>query len=97
MTWRQPCTPQLLHKRASCREKEEGLPPDGGFLVANTDPQLRHGQMEQLVDALDLVPLVREQVEKEVSDCAAKGLLAVKSCVEQLASKYATDSQALPN
>ena len=55
--------------------------------------------MEQLVDALDLVPLyVREQVEKDyVADCVAKGLPAVKSCVEQLASKYATDSQALPN
>ena len=54
--------------------------------------------MEQLVDALDLVPLyVREQVAKEESDCVAKGLPAVKSCVEQLASKYATDSQALPN
>ena len=48
-------------------------------------------------DALDLVPLyVREQEEKEISDCAVKALLAVKSCVEQLARKYAIDSQALP-
>lgn len=94
VTW----TSQLLQKRASCREKEEGLPPDGGFLVANTDPQWRHEQMPQLVDALDLVPLyVREQEEKEISDCAVKALLAVKSCVEQLARKYAIDSQALPN
>ena len=51
--------------------------------------------MEQLVDALDLVPLyVVLQVEDIVFDCAAKGLLAVKSCVEQLASKYAIDGQA---
>ena len=54
--------------------------------------------MEQQVDALDLVPLyVREQVAKEDSDCVANGLPSVKSCVEQLASKYAIDSQALPN
>jgi hypothetical protein len=32
-----------------------------------------------------------------ISDCAVKALLAVKSCVEQLARKYAIDSQALPN
>ncbi len=54
--------------------------------------------MPQLVDALDLVPLyVREQEEKEISYCAVKALLAVKSCVEQLARKCASDSQALPN
>ena len=54
--------------------------------------------MPQLVDALDLVPLyVREQEEKEISDCAVKALLAVKSCVGQVARKYVIDSQALPN
>jgi len=33
----------------------------------------------------------------EVSNCFAKGLLVVKLCEEQLASKFATDNQALPN
>ena len=39
---------------------------------------------------------VIEEVGMEVSNCVAKGLL-VKLCEEQLASKLATDNQALPN
>ena len=61
-----------------------------GFLVADADPQLTPGKTEQVVDALDLIPLyIRQKVELEVSNAVAEGLPAVKSCVEQLAARFA--------
>ena len=46
--------------------------------------------MEQVVDALDMIPLdVRQKVELEVSNALAEGLPAVQSCVEQLAARFA--------
>ena len=60
-------------------EEEEGLAPSDGFLVADADPHLTPGKMEQVVDALDLIPLyVRQKVELEVSNAPAEGLPAVK-------------------
>ena len=71
-------------------EEEEGLAPSDGFLVADADPHLTPGKMEQVVDALDMIPLyVRQKVEMEVSNALAEGLPAVKSCVEQLAARFA--------
>ena len=46
--------------------------------------------MEQIVDAMHLIPLyVRQKVEMEVSDALAEGLLSLKSCIEQLAATLA--------
>ena len=46
--------------------------------------------MQQVMDAMDLIPLyVRQKVELEVSNALAEGLLAVRSCVEQLAARFA--------
>ncbi len=71
-------------------EEEEGLAPSDGFLVADADPQLTPGKAGQVVDALDLIPLyIRQKVELEVSNALAEGLPAVKSCVEQLAARFA--------
>ncbi|DBA88216.1 TPA: hypothetical protein ACH3X1_016170 [Trebouxia sp. C0004] len=71
-------------------EEEEGLAPSDGFLVADADPQLTPGKLEQVVDALDLIPLyVRQKVELKVSNALAEGLSALKSCVEQLAARFA--------
>ena len=42
------------------------------------------------MDALDLIPLYgRQMAELEVSNALAEGLHAVKSCVEQLAFRFA--------
>ena len=61
-------------------EEEEGLAPLDGFLVADVDPQLMPRKLEQVVDALDLIPLhVRQKVELEVSNALAEGLPAVLS------------------
>ena len=71
-------------------EEEKGLAPSDGFLVAAADPQLTPGKAGQAVDALDLIPLyIRQKVELEVSNALAEGLPAVKSCVEQLAARFA--------
>ncbi|DBA65479.1 TPA: hypothetical protein ACH3X2_003189 [Trebouxia sp. C0005] len=68
-------------------EEEEGLAPLEGFLVADVDPRLMPRKMEQVVDAMDLIPLyVRQNVEMEVFDAPAEGLSALKSCIEQLAA-----------
>ncbi len=43
--------------------------------------------MQQVMDAMDLIPLyVRQKVELEVSNALAEGLSALKSCVEQQAA-----------
>ena len=64
------------------------LTPSDGFLVADADPQLTPAKM--LVDALDLIPLhVRHKIELKLSNALAEGLTAVKSCVEQLAARFA--------
>ena len=71
-------------------EEEEGLAPSDGFLVADADPLLTPGKAGQVVDALDLIPLyIRQKAELEVSNALAEGLPAVKSCVEQLAARFA--------
>jgi hypothetical protein len=45
-------------------EEEEGLAPSDGFLVADANPHLTPGKMQQVVDALDLISLyVRQSVE----------------------------------
>ena len=71
-------------------EEEEGLAPSDGFLVADANPLLTPGKAGQVVDALDLIPLyIRQKVELQVSNALAEGLPAVKSCVEQLAARFA--------
>ena len=71
-------------------EEEEGLAPSDGFLVADSNPLLTPGKAGQVVDALDLIPLyIRQKVELQVSNALAEGLPAAKSCVEQLAARFA--------
>ena len=71
-------------------EEEEGLAPSDGFLVADADPQLTPGKAGQVVDALELIPLyIRQKVILEVLNALAEGVSAVKSCVEQLAARFA--------
>ena len=71
-------------------EEEEGAAPSDGFLVADVDPELTPRKMEQIVDAMDLIPLyVRQKVELEVSNAVAEGLSAFKSCIERLAARFA--------
>ena len=71
-------------------EEEEGSAPADGFLVADADPELTPQKMEQILDALDLIPLyVRQKVELEVSNALAQGLSAFKSCIERLAARFA--------
>ena len=71
-------------------EEEEGSAPSDGFLVADAAPELTPRKMEQILDAMDLIPLyVRQKVELEVSNSLAEGLSAFKSCIEQLAARFA--------
>jgi len=59
--------------------KKEGLPPDGGFLVANTYTHLSHGHIRATGGCSGPCPLyVRQQSRK--GSMIVLGLLAVKSC-----------------
>ncbi|DBB15933.1 TPA: hypothetical protein ACH3X3_003307 [Trebouxia sp. C0006] len=71
-------------------EEEEGLAPSGGLLVADADPQLTPGKIQQVGGALNLIPLyIQRKVELEVFNALIEGLPATRSSVEQLAARFA--------
>ena len=94
--WRQPCTPLQLHKRAWCQEKEEGLPPSNGFLFAAPIHSWGMGRCSKWWMLLVLSPGCHRIGRNGSIILCCQGL----TCCEvmwQLASKFATDNQALPN